>query len=346
MDTSNLPALRSDASDVQRRRRRDQLGLSWDLLIITLVIANLTLILFDSLFAAGPVAALVAWISQDFHDWYAAVIRPNFLTIDLVFVAIFLSDVLLGWAIAIRQRTYERWFYYPLAHWYDVLGCIPLAGFRWLRVLRVISLGFRLQRLGFIDVRTWPLYATGRRYYDILVEEVSDRVVVNVLNGVQEELRSGASDLPRRVVQEVVRPRHDPLVAALADTLGGIVRSAYADYREDWRAYIRDVVRHTIERNAAGRGLERVPIVGDAVLRALDSILTEVVSDVLDAAVQGLGDAEYRSLVSHIAEGVFTFMEREPDNARDPELQQALVEIIELVKQQVQVQRWRESASA
>lgn len=334
-----------DSNAAVTRRHRDQIGLIWDLGVIALVVANLTLIVIDSLFAAGPLAALVRWISEPMHDWYATNVRANFGAIDLGFVAVFVADVLINWAVAIRQQRYERWFYYPLAHWYDVFGCIPLAGFRWLRVLRVVSLGFRLQRLGLIDVRRWPMYATGKRYYEILVEEVSDRVVVNVLNGVQEELRGGASELPRRVVREVVCPRHDPLVAALADTLAGIVRSAYADYRHDWRAYIRDVVHHTIERNAAARGLERVPVVGDAVLTALDGILTDVVSDVLDSAVQGLGDEEYRGLVSHIAEGIFEFMEREPAPDRDPELQEALVEIIELVKQQVQVQRWRESSA-
>ncbi|HBZ99013.1 MAG TPA: preprotein translocase subunit SecA, partial [Pseudomonas sp.] len=52
------------------------------------------------------------------------------------FVAVFLLDVLLGWTVALFERRYARWYYYPFAHWYDVLGCIPLAGVRWLRGLR------------------------------------------------------------------------------------------------------------------------------------------------------------------------------------------------------------------
>src|SRR5699024_12405934 len=101
---------------------------------------------------------------------------PTFAFIDLCFVAVFAADVLFGWAVAIWQRTYYRWFFYPFLHWYDVLGCIPLSGFRWLRVLRLIALGVRLQRLEIIDVRNWRQYACLRHYYDIVVEDRSDRV--------------------------------------------------------------------------------------------------------------------------------------------------------------------------
>ncbi|MGB1556731.1 MAG: hypothetical protein ACPHCJ_03015 [Oceanococcaceae bacterium] len=324
------------------RSASEYFWLCWDVGIVTLVGANLLLIVFDSLFAAGPVAALVEWLSADFHDWYATTIHAHFALIDLGFVAIFALDVLLGWSAAIVKGRYERWYYYPFVHWYDVLGCIPLAEFRWLRVLRIFALGFRLQRIGLIDVRTWAVYATFKKYYDILVEEVSDRVVVNVLGGVQAEMRSGATELPRRIVQEVVRPRHAQLVGALAEAISSTVSTAYAENREEIRAYIRDVVRHTVERNAAARGVERLPLVGDYVIRVLDDTLTDSVSDVLDAAVQGLSDAEYRTLVGHVTDSLFAYLEREPEAGADPTLQDAVIEVIELLKQQVLKQRWRD----
>ena len=53
--------------------------------------------------------------------------------------------------MAIRKQTYPRWYFYPFLHWYDLLGCIPIGSFRMLRLLRLISLTIRLQKMGIID---------------------------------------------------------------------------------------------------------------------------------------------------------------------------------------------------
>ncbi len=95
---------------------------------------------------------------------------------------------MIRWAVAIARGTYHRWFFYPFVHWYDLLGCIPVGSFRWLRILRVVSLMFRLQKMGVVDFRDTYIGRSVIKYYRILVEEVSDRVVINVLEG-----RSGKS---------------------------------------------------------------------------------------------------------------------------------------------------------
>ncbi|MEZ5021997.1 MAG: hypothetical protein R2728_01825 [Chitinophagales bacterium] len=79
---------------------------------------------------------------------------PQFLYYDLVFVGIFVLELSVRWTIAIFRNTYAKWFFYPFIHWYDVLGCIPLSSFRALRLLRVFSMFYRLNRLGIIDMRS------------------------------------------------------------------------------------------------------------------------------------------------------------------------------------------------
>ncbi|MGO2055148.1 MAG: ion transporter, partial [Halomonadaceae bacterium] len=147
--------------------------IGWDFFILTLVVINLALLLFDSLFLLGPINQGIASIAPGFHSFYDTTIHSRFIAIDLVFVSFFIADVLLGWSIAIAERRYHRWFFYPFVHWYDVLGCIPLAGFRLLRILRVVSLLNRLNRLGLIDVTRWDIYLFFAKYYDILLEELS-----------------------------------------------------------------------------------------------------------------------------------------------------------------------------
>ena len=86
--------------------------LAWDLLVIALVIVNLFLLLVDSLFLLPPLNAAFEATAPGLHESYSQIIRANFIAIDLAFVAIFLLDVLLGWAVAIAERHYHRWFFY------------------------------------------------------------------------------------------------------------------------------------------------------------------------------------------------------------------------------------------
>ena len=155
-----MPEHRAD----RRESIRNGLHAAWDTFIVLLVCVNLALILFDSLFIVQPINQAIAGWLPGLHQRYETLIHRNFQLIDLGFVAVFVFDVLLGWTVALFERRYARWFYYPFAHWYDVLGCIPLSGFRWLRVLRIGSLLVRLQRLGLIDVRQWAVFGVLHRY--------------------------------------------------------------------------------------------------------------------------------------------------------------------------------------
>lgn len=324
----------------RRYTASERAWLAWDVGIMALVAVNLALIAFDSLFVADAFAGLVGAVSPGFRDWYAATVHAHFAVIDLYFVAVFVADVLLGWTLAVIQQRYHRWFFYPFVHWYDVLGCIPLAGLRWLRVLRVFSLGIRLQRMGLIDVRRWRAFAFAQKYYDILVEEISDRVVTNVLDGVEQELQSDGSEFTGKILREVVQPRRDALVASLSTRVEATVLSAYAANREQIQAYATNLVDRAITSNAALAGLERVPMLGAAVARSIDWAIRDTVHNVLDEAVAGLDTPEFDALIQNIAGNVFDQLADERA-AADPELRRALVQVLELLKDQVQVQQWK-----
>ena len=121
----------------------DSVGFLIDLFMIALVLFNLGLILFDWLFQVQFVQSGLATLLPAFHDFYRDTIHNDFLFYDLCFVAVYLTEFVVRWIAAIVRNTYHRWFFYPFAHWYDLLGCIPVGSFRWLRILRVVSLLLR-----------------------------------------------------------------------------------------------------------------------------------------------------------------------------------------------------------
>jgi hypothetical protein len=338
----------NDNPDAYRVRGRtvssaaDRLLLAWDLGIIGLVSLNLALILFDSLFLIPPLSNAMETVLPTAHGWYNSNIHERFFEIDLVFVSIFIVDVLAGWALAIKQQRYQRWYFYPFAHWYDVLGCIPLSGFRLLRVLRVISILFRLQRLGYIDVRNWAVYRTLMVYYGIFVEEISDRVVINVLSGVQEEIQNGGGGFQRQLVQEVLLPRRELLAQSIAQRVEVALDTAYTENREQIHGYIGHLVENSVRDNAAVRNLERLPMVGQYAIQAVEDAITDAINGVIEDAINGLDSEEFDEMVSHITDSVFRMLMNEQADGSG-EINRAVIETLELVKAQVAVKRWKEN---
>lgn len=321
----------------QRERLHDGLHAAWETFIVLLVCINLGLILFDSLFVVQPInQALAGWLPE-LHRRYDTLIHRNFQLIDLAFVAVFILDVLLGWTIALFERRYSRWYYYPFAHWYDVLGCIPLSGLRWLRVLRVGSLLIRLQRLGLVDMRRWPVYGLVHRYYLLLLEELSDRVMVRLFSRMQQEI--GASDdLSRRLLQEVVRPRKERLLDDLSRRLNAMLENGYRDNRGAIEGYVDGLIHQALTNNPEVIRLRRLPL-GDRVADTLDDALADIAARLLQGAVDGLQGAQFQRLARSLADECFEAWVYQDENT-DLALEELLVDVIEVLKQQVLDRRW------
>ncbi|MGM0982708.1 MAG: ion transporter [Pseudomonadota bacterium] len=316
----------------------ERLHLAWDLLVITLVIANLTLLLFDSLFLLAPLNAAFEATAPGLHESYSQVIRANFIAIDLAFVAIFLLDVLLGWAVAIAERRYHRWFFYPFVHWYDVLGCIPVGGFRLLRILRVITLLQRLQRLGLIDVRRWYLFQVAAKYYEILLEELTDRIAIRMLDNFQSQLRSSDS-LSTGVVEKVVRPRQQALIQEISQRLEAMADNAYTHHRPDILRYVRSLVGRTLAESPEIRRLERLPL-GSQLSRGLESSISDLACRLVNEALEGLQSPEFSALVEHLADSGFDAWLR-TDSHSERVTEQVLVDMLELLKVRIAVKDWK-----
>ncbi|PWG73352.1 hypothetical protein DF186_23515, partial [Enterococcus hirae] len=77
-------------------------------------------------------------------------------------------------------------------------------------VLRIISIIYRLHQYRIIDVTQWRNYQFVAFYYDAFMEELSDRIVIKVLNGAQDEVRRG-SPLFEQIQRDIIYPRRGML---------------------------------------------------------------------------------------------------------------------------------------
>ncbi|MGP9642394.1 MULTISPECIES: ion transporter [unclassified Halomonas] len=328
------------------RRRYPQLPkpveyahIGWDLLILIAVVLNLGLLLFDSLFLIEPVNQAIAGLAPTFYTFYDTQVHSRFFTIDLFFVAFFVADVLLGWTVAVAERRYHRWFFYPFVHWYDVLGCIPLSGFRLLRILRVVSLLHRLHRLRLINITHWSIYQFFFKYYDILLEELSDRIALRLLGNVQQQILASDS-LTERVVDRVIMPRKKQLISEIVQRLESTVGEAYQQNRTHAMQAIDELVSRTLRERPEIQRLHRLPM-GQTATNAMQASISGVAQRLVDELALGIHSPEFRQVVERTAESGFnSWLTVDEGSQRITEL--VLYDMLEMLKEQVNRQRWKD----
>lgn len=330
--------------NLNRIREKGELNfLILDLFMTLVVIINLLWLIFDWHFHFGFVQRFFEQYFNDFYTYYKYRIHPDFLLYDVYFVSIFITELVVRWIIAIRNKTYHSWFWYPFVHWYDVLGCIPLGTFRFLRLFRVLSIMIRLHKLEIINLKKSYPYALFKKYYNILVEEVSDRVVVNVLESWQESIKEGGPVMDR-IKTEVLLPKKDVLVDWASERLIKATEENYTAKKEEIKENLSNLVLDALEKNEDIKSIKRIPLVGKSIVEQLETSITRATLGMLDGLMEEIGTENNKVLLDNAADLLFKGMEkREIDTVLDKIAKEIAVESIEIVKDDVKVQKWKEA---
>ncbi|SFM16613.1 hypothetical protein [Marinobacter zhejiangensis] len=311
-----------------------------DFLMLGLLIINLTLIVIDSIYGFIAVQNLLLEHAPQVHQFYQPV-HENFLFVDLVFVTIFLSEFFLRWGYAIKARVYDRWYFYPFIHWYDLVGCIPVGSLRFLRVLRVISIIYRLHQYKIIDITQFRLYRLVSFYYEAFMEELSDRIVIKVLSGVQSELSLG-SPLFERIQDDILYPRREMLTEWISGRIAKAASQGYMPKRADLRIYLEGRVDNALKQNLELSRLRLVPVVGPTIQETLEDAVGDIVANVVHQIMEDLASTSNHAFVEDLVQVMLPAPgTEEPDETRNDALIALINEIIEAIKAQVKVKHWR-----
>jgi len=308
-----------------------------DLLMLALLIINLIWLLFDGLFATQAFKSILASMSTDLVTGYAP-IHENFVLYDLAFVAIFLTEFCVRWAASVVRKTYIRWYFFPFIHWYDLIGCIPLSGARIFRFLRIFSIFYRLQKYQIIDLRNTAVYRFIIFYYDVLVEELSDRIVVKVLSDAQKDIAAG-SPLIEDISQQVLASRLSILTQWLSSVMVHIGESIeHNDHGESVRSHVQKSVGKAVRGNSQVSTLKLVPILGSTIEKTLEQSVTDIVTQSIINLMKDITPEKIDDFVEH---GIGRFSSE--DHMLDQEVLLIVNECLELVKHHVSQQRWKDS---
>lgn len=324
-----------------QRSTRETLDLVVDVVMMVLIIANLILIIFDWGFASPVVQEQMQAYLPAFYTWYDQTIHQHFIVYDLAFVAVFVIEILVRWGLAIYRDRYHRWFFYPFVHWYDVLGCIPVGSLRSLRLLRLIAMVPKMQRTGLIDLRETYLYATFDKYRDIVLEEVSDRVTVRILEGLQNEIRA-SEKVTDRIGTEVLAPQREALLEAVTHRLQEATAVAYESEKDDFHDYLDSVIEEAVEQNREVSTIASLPGIGRPVASLLESAISDIVFNVVDQLVTDVCRPENNAAIAQVTSiSADALMSPKYDQRLNRIARSIVMQSLDVIKDHVEIQQWK-----
>jgi hypothetical protein len=140
-------------------------------------------------------------------------------------------------------------------------------------------------------------------------------------------------------VKEVVMPQKEVIIEWLAGKVNEIIETIYPLRREQLRDYIDTIVSESINQDAKVAALEKMPVVGRPIVDVIESTVSDIVFNVLDRLVD-IGHEDTDMLVKELTDMIIEQVIQPSQTLNDAGVN-VVVEVIEVIKDEVEVQKWK-----
>ena len=313
--------------------------LIYDIFMMMIIVVNLCCLLSNAILMSNFAHWLFGMLQLDaVLSFYRQQLHPWVIITESWFISFLLIEFGVRWFIAVIRKHHQRWFFFPFVHWYELLAITPQL--RFLRLFRAVVIGYRLHEMGHHVVPD-KLLKTLTFYYKLLMEELSDRVVLTVLDGVRRELDSSSTH--RKIIHDLVDHHRQLFAQTLAEVLQDTLSSELKLQRNQISQQVGQVVNQAIEDTPElTQILRRLPIVGSILEHQIQSIgqrLGENISQgLIDPFTQGAVQ-QPNQLYQHIADKISNI---NIDNQNLEKLvESAVYESLDAIAKQTQVKQWK-----
>ena len=225
-------------------------------------------------------SSIGAWFFEHIHlpqvlSFYRTHLHPWVITSEAWFIGFLIIELLVRWVIAIVYKHHKRWFFFPFIHWYEILAIIPQL--RFLRLFRAGIIAYRLHELGYpVIPESWR--KTGLFYYRVVMEELSDRVVITVIDGIRYELETSSSH--KQIIHDLVNHHREQFTVTLTALLQESLATALKEQKPAITRAVGQIVDQAIEDTPELTQLLRlIPLVGDVLsnkFKVLVNVLVKI----------------------------------------------------------------------
>ena len=340
--TNNL----AEASDRPKRPpspKPNRLKLSYDIAMIIAISIDLLLISLDAILMSNFSIKVASWLAlSDGLNWYQSILHIPLRTAGGFFTIFLIFELLLRWAIAIKQQVYYRWFFFPFIHWYEVLGCFPQL--RALRLFRAVVIGRRLHQLGY-QVLPQPWINRIKFYINLLLEELSDRVILTTIHNYRQQLTDSA--MQKSLIENLVDRNRQDMEAVLLSLLRTqlVPQLQKLAGKSPSGIMLASTVGNAIEDGIAStpelhRLLRLIPIAGSLIESQLQSIGHSVGENVIYSLNERLLDPEL--IDSLIVTAAHSIANIDMNNtALDALIASIIADSLTEFEAQIKVQQWK-----
>ena len=246
-----------------------KLFLVYDIFMVFIIVFNL--------FCLGMNFFLMSnigeWFFNTIHlpnvlEFYRSYLHPWVITTEAWFIIFLITELVVRWTIAIVNKHHARWWFFPFIHWYEILAIIP--HLRFLRLFRAGIIAYRLHELGYKVVPD-NIRIKAAFYYSVIMEELSDRVVISVIDGVRQELETSSSH--KKIIHDLVDHHRQLFTVALSSLLQESLAKTLQEQQPMITKKVGIIVNQAIEDTPELTQLLRlIPLVGGRIEQQIQSI--------------------------------------------------------------------------
>lgn len=309
--------------------------LFYDIVMLVALIGDLVLMFVNHVLMSDFVGQVGGtWVATYQGGWHESVVFLGGL-----FTLFLVGELLVRWAIAIHKNTYYRWFFFPFVHWYEVLGCFP--ALRPLRLLRAVIIVKRLHDLG-VSVLPARFIKTAKFYGHIVLEELSDRVILTALDNLKNQLNPAQSQaLLQRIVDNNRAPLEQAVMAFCQDKLLPSFCALHEQQSQMLAVQVGEAVEEALTKSPElRRTLRLIPIAGGMIEGQLTQIGKQVGEQVTLAVSQKMFSQQ--TLAPLMADIAHRLAQIEiAHSGYEPLVQGVVKDALEAFEAQIKIQQWK-----
>ena len=325
-----------------RSKTAVRLALLYDIVMLLVIVVDLSIISLDLLLMSKFMGQVADWLnlSQQLLFYVDNIHHPlrvlgGFFTIFLI------AELTFRWLLSIIGKEYSRWFFFPFVHWYEVLGCFPQ--FRALRLLRAFFIGRKLYQLGY-QVLPQKWIDSGKFYYDVIFEEISDRVILTATDNLRQQFADEKAN--QRFIEETFNKNRPQIQAMMSSILKQelspqLRQLAQSKATEELSVQVGIAVQEALNNTPElRRYLRLIPIAGSLIEGQLHSISQNIGENITQTLFSHLTQSHITdAIIDEIAQTVANI------DLQNPELDALVTTIVNdglnAFEEQVKVQQWK-----
>ncbi len=292
-----------------------------------------------------------AFLMSEFGNWffneiqlpqvlhyYKTDLYPWVVKTESWFITFLIAELGIRWFIAIINKHHARWFFFPFIHWYEILAINPYL--RFLRLIRVGIIAYRFHELGY-KVIPDSIMKRVLFYYRVVMEEISDRVVITVIDSIKHELNTSSTH--KKIIHNLVDHHREQFAQTLAEILQEALATELKAQNTAITNGVGQIVRQAIEDTPQLTQLLRlIPIAGSMIENQIQNIGQQLGENITQGLIDPFTQGNVQNPNSTYQLISTKLSQLNIDNQKLEELVESVVyESLESVRQQVKVKQWQ-----